>query len=174
VTCTWTEPCNLPGCSRCERRHRFQAAKPVVLSASTQAVPLSILRGMSAPPIEPARLAELGPFLITHGRTRASVEDGLDLVSRRQVVLQVEPLSGELAGVPYCLYLVALDFRVQIVDLLRRTGGPVGPCLLTRHYLEPTVGVWSFCALEPDGELWDPFGVEQDPPGPGAAPVSFY
>jgi len=162
------------GCSRCDRRHRFQEAKAVPLSATRSAIPLSVLRGISAPPIEPAKLAELGPFIITDGRTRMHGTDNLDLVSRRQVVLQVEPLSGELAGVPFTLYLVALDFRLQIVELIRRAGGPVGPCLLTRHYLEPTVGVWAFCALEADGELWDPFGAEQDPPEPGAAPVSFF
>jgi hypothetical protein len=141
------------------------------VSGARQAVPLSILRAMAPPPIEPSVLADAGPFLITQGYLRQS----LDQQARgQQVVLQVEPLRGELAGVPFCLYLAALDFRVQVVELLRRTGGPVGPCVLVLRYLEPTAGTWSICALSPDGELWDPFGGEDTPPAPGSAPVPCY
>lgn len=142
------------------------------MRANRTAVPLSVLRAMSPPPIEPATLADNGPFLITNGYVRPNLDQH---GSGRQVVLQVEPLAGELAGVPFCLYLVELDTRVQIVDLVRRTGGPVGPCVLVLRYLEPTAGIWSICALEPDGELWDPYGTtEDDPPEPGADPVPCY
>jgi hypothetical protein len=173
VPCTWTAPCNAAGCSRCERRKRFQLAKAEPVSAGRKAVPLSVLRAMDPPPIKPEELADAGAFLITHGYLRASLD--MHQVGGQQVVLQVEPLRGELAGVPFGLHLPALDFRVQIVDLLRRTGGPVGPCVLQRRYLEPTAGVWSICSLEPGGELWDPFGtIEDDPPAPGSDPVPFY
>lgn len=170
--CTWTAPCHRPECARCARRTRFQLAKAERVTADREAVPLSVLKAMAPPPIEPAVLADAGPFLITHGYVRPALNQ---LRGTREVVLQVEPLRGELAGVPFCLYLTALDFRVQIVDLLRRTGGPVGPCVLLLRYLDPSAGVWSFCGVEAGGELWDPYGQsEDDPPPVGADPVPCY
>lgn len=170
--CEWQRPCNREDCERCARRRRFQAAKAIPLAAGRHAVPLDVLRGMAPPPIEPETLADAGPFLVTHGYVRPSLDAG---GRGQQVVLQVEILRGELAGTPFCLYLVALDFRVQIVDLVRRTGGPVGPCLLVLRYLEPSAGVWSICSLGEGGEIWDPLGAaEDDPPEPGAPPVPLY
>jgi hypothetical protein len=73
------------------------------------------------------------------------------------------------------LILPALDYRVQLVDLLRRTGGPIGPCALLPRYLDPSAGTWSICSREPDGSLWDPFGALPDnPPAPGSDPVPFW
>lgn len=134
---------------------------------------LSALRGqLHPPPIEPDALQAAGDFLISQGYVRPS----LDAISLgQQVVLQVEPLHGELAGAPFILILSALDFRVQIVELLRRTGGPIGPCLLLVRYLDPTRGIWSICSREPDGSVWDPFGpLPDDPPAPGAPPVPIW
>lgn len=170
--CDWTHPCYRPDCARCARRAQFQLAKAESIRAGRVAVPLSVLREMLPPPIEPADLADAGPFLITHGYTRPALDR---LGQGSQVVLQVEPLQGELAGVPFCLYLASTDFRVQIVDLLRRTGAAVGPCILLLRYLDPTAGTWSFCALEPGGELWDPYNaIEDDPPPAGGDPVPCY
>lgn len=136
--------------------------------------PLSALRGqLHPPPIEPEALESSGDFLISQGYVRAA----LDLIGHGQeVVYQVEPLEGGYAGVPFSLILPALHFRVQIVELLRRTGGPIGPCVLRRRYLHPGRGIWSICARESDGSLWDPFGgraEEDDTPAPGADPVPF-
>ena len=135
-------------------------------------LPLSALRGqLHPPPIEPDKLQAAGDFLIS----QAYVRPALDSIGRgQQCVFQVESLHGELAGVPFILVLPALDFRVQIVELLRRTGGPIGPCVLVLRYLDPETGIWSICSREPDGSLWDPFGPADDPPAPGSPPVPIW
>ena len=171
--CTWEMPCNLGTCSRCFRRLSFQAAKGRRLRGELRAVPLSILRDqLHPPPLDPIQLQTAGDFLLTHGYVRPA----LDAIGRgQQVVFQVELLSGEHAGCSFVLILPALDHRVQLVDLLRRTGGPIGPCALIPRYLEPDMGTWSICSREPDGSLWDPFGMLEDyPPAPGSDPVPFW
>jgi len=171
MICTWTAPCDEPDCYRCQRRRALQVVK-AERAAPLRAIPLSVLRGvLHPPPIEPEDLVDAGDFLIVQGYLRPS----LDAIGRgQQVVLQVEPLQGELAGLPFLLVLAALELRVQVVDLLRRTSGPIGPCVLVRRYLSPRSGIWSLCGREPDGSVWDSLGtLPDDPPAPGADPIPF-
>jgi len=173
TACTWTAPCDSLDCDRCQRRRAYQVVKAERADPlRTWAIPLSVLRGvLHPPPIEPEDLADAGDFLIVQGYLRPS----LDAIGRgQQVVLQVEPLQGELAGLPFLLVLAALELRVQVVDLVRRTSGPIGPCVLVRRYLSPRSGIWSLCGREPDGSLWDPLGgLPDETPAPGTDPIPF-
>ncbi len=113
-------------------------------------------------PLDPAEVAERGPFLVRDGWTRPGLTQGH---RGTDCCFVLEFASGAVAsGV---LALTWSPLREKIIELVSRTGGPVGPCALVVKRLHPGVGIWCFVGLDDDGTRYDPLAdLIESPPEP--------
>jgi hypothetical protein len=120
--------------------------------------------------LAPFELESAGRFLIIDGYTRPALEE---FSSGREVVFVVKLLDAHGERV-YRLALELSTFRLSVLDLVKRTGSPVGPCILVGRQIDAEVGIWVLCGLEADGSTYDPLkDIPEYQPRPGA-PVPRY
>lgn len=129
------------------------------------AIPLSaLLQGLELRPfLAPEELEAAGAFYLLDGYIRNALDE---YQVGREVVLLVELDQPATAQRQYRIALKWSHLRDKIIELVRRTGGPVGPCILTGKRLDELHGVWNLCGVSPDGEIFDPLYLIPEHPAP--------
>ena len=116
------------------------------------AIPLSRLHDyVDRRPLPPERVRELGQFLIRDAWIQPTMREGHQ---DKLTCYVLEFLRGDIEqGILRIGYSPA---RERVVELVVRTGGPIGPCELVAKELRPGELAWQFVGVEPDGTVYDP------------------
>lgn len=118
------------------------------------AVPLSALHDYTiAPHLVPEQVADRGTFYIRDGWLRPWMVRGHP---GREVVYVIDFETGEKPAARFALEWSPL--REQVVELVLRTGGPVGACRLVSQPFRDGVDLWVIVGVDDDGTVYNPLG----------------